>query len=207
MTTAELIDRIEFWLDKVSAPRFTEAKHYLPALNIAQRKFIDDRYGNIKQQKRYAFELNAKVKADLNTLVVKTAFQSTGLAANVITVPIDFNYDLGLQVKIDGKIHTSTDASINELLETFENSFDAPSDEEPRHTYENRRITIETSGGNIAEYRMFYLRYPLNIDGAQTSELPEHTHEELAKLAAASIEGTVEDYNKQQAVEKEVQSQ
>ncbi len=207
MTTAELIDRIEFWLDKVSAPRFTETRHYLPALNIAQRKFIDDRYGNIKQQKRYAFELNAKVKADLNTLVVKTPFQTTGLVANVITVPNNFNYDLGLQVKIAGKIHTSGDISVNELLETFENSFDAPSDEEPRHTYENRRITVETGGGTVAEYRMFYLRYPLPITAGQTSELPEHTHEELAKLAAASIEGTVEDYNKQQAVEKEAQSQ
>lgn len=156
-----MINRVEFYIDKVSAPRFSVPKHYLPALNIAIDRYIKDRYDNIHLNKPYSFQVLERIRDELRTIVKNITAAPVG---NLIAFPVDYMHAVSLQVIINGIKVPSRASTYSELGVIEENSFEVPTPDEPVHLEDQTGITVRFGGiGIFSSYDLGYIRKPATV--------------------------------------------
>ena len=132
MNLIQMFRRIDSHSDKARAPRWSITDNYLFALNVAMSTFINDRVDNIREQrKKYAFETAQRIKDDLRT-IVKSSLPITPING-ILTVPLDYRYEVGVEVFINGKRTNSVPVTHNELPVLKDNLHTRPSKDRPVH--------------------------------------------------------------------------
>jgi hypothetical protein len=161
------------------------------------------------------FEVNQRSIDDIRTLVVDSAYTSTGLASNMFTLPVDYQHFLNAYVLIE-KEGCSTSKRVRVYLvehdDMFqENSFSKSSFEweEVNAVFNENGLQFYTDGSftitqvslsyikkhpyvhNAANFRNGTYTLPSGVilTGTQDLLLPEHTHSEIVDLAVAIISG------------------
>lgn len=151
-------DRIEFYVDKSKSPRFQRGFHYDQALNIAQDKIIQDKYDNVKQHKMYAFQVFQKIRDDLRTIVKTVPITPVG---NLIQLPIDYMYEVGLALVINGIKYDSREVTYNEFNGLDDNSFTSITIEEPVHIEDENGIEVSFGlSGTFSSAILSYIKIP-----------------------------------------------
>lgn len=167
MHSDEMCTRVDFFIDKVRAPRFTITRHKIPALNVAMRDFINDRYDNIKdQQGKISFEAVERVRDELYPLITET---NLVFAQNIGTQPDDYMYEIGMRVNIDGTLYRSRQITYNELddVELATNKFTMPdkSEDGVYHLKTSRgfRVIYGIGATGLTVMHLRYLKQPPEI--------------------------------------------
>ncbi len=165
---------MQFWIDRVRAPRFNITDHYVPALNIAMKDFINDRYDNLKDPNgKVTFEAIERVRDELYTLIKEANLVPT--LSVITTQPADYMYEIGMRVNIDGVLYTSRQLTYNELddVELGSNAFTAPAKKEGSVYHVKTSIGFRhiygvpgTTGMQLARLR--YLMQPPEIVRSET---------------------------------------
>lgn len=209
MTISEMHNLFKLELDKTSS---LEIPAYEPEeidlwLNHAINKFIKTRYSGINFKKT-SFEETQKRIDDLRTLVdEETLSVNTGVDkpdSYVAILPDDYLFALGEEVTITySDLRTPTldnskrvgvkEATVNNYRSLIDNPYS-----EHRLHYENAQPlrlfignTIEfiTDGNySVTIAYLRFLRKPATVDSGTPSvdcDLPDHTHEEIVKLAVS----------------------
>lgn len=158
MTTQEMHTRVEFYVDKAQSPRFLSDFHYDQSLNIAQDKIIQDKYDNVKQHKMYAFQIFQKIRDDLRPIVKTVDIVPVG---NLITLPSDYMYEVGLALMINSVQYDSREVTYNQLNGLNDNSFTSIQIDEPVHIEDQNGINVYFGpSGNFMSAKLSYLSIP-----------------------------------------------
>ena len=176
MHSDEMCTKVDFFIDKVRAPRFSITRHKIPALNTAMRDFINDRYDNIKDDKgKIQFESIERVRDELYPLIVEVNL--TTIIQNIATQPTDYMYEIGMRMNIDGRLYRSQQLSYNELddVELSLNAFTSPgkSEDGVYHLKTSRgfRAVYGIGATGIQVMHLRYLKQPPDIVRSETNIL------------------------------------
>jgi len=217
MTISEMHTAIKQHLDKTSA---LELPVFEPVeidfwLNDAIRKFVKTRYSGMNT-KRESFEETQKRTDDLRTLIKNFTETHTGLGSfpnsSYYYLPVEGSsygsedYWFALQeeatISVGG---TETRVGITECtLDEYKQKLDDPFSEHKLHygTAKPLRIfmgvqvnLIYDTGYTVTDYHLTYLRKPATVKVTATAvncDLPEHTHDEVVKMAASMMLENIE---------------
>jgi hypothetical protein len=207
MTALEMVREFKIFIDKVdsqSLPDFTPTEIYL-MLNEAQERYIKTHYG-INNLYKAGFEMIQKRTDDLSNLVV-TRF------ADVSTVTTEINtYKVSLDSLFTDELHQvpSTDEYMffirgrarhnnddcnpeyiytelfqqDDLEEAKLDPFNKPDLLHSVSYFEAGSLYILTDDSyTVDNYKLTFLRHPLDIAANQDCELKSHTHKEIIQLA------------------------
>jgi len=255
MTIIEIRERVRFHLDRVASPRWGNTRLSY-GIQVATDDFVQDRYDNIKNaQKKYAFETVERLRAEIRTIVLALPLIPV---LDVLTLPADYRYDVGLSVVIAGITKNSRPGSISETLGSFSNSHTRPNDDYPIHNEIGNTIVVNHGQFNaftaailyyIRQHLIPYISEPRSsgtplttvtthyvetgsivydtatynagdyftttaitvftgagtVSEIQSVELPNTSHEEIAKRTATILSGNVHNFEKFGVKEKEVE--
>lgn len=229
MTISEMHRAFKLELDKSSAlelPSF-EPEEIDFWLNSAIREFVKTRYSGT--DKGASFEQNIKRIEDLRTLVKEETITTPNLTVGTIkpnSYVADLNaltgdkwFILGEEVRIsynDIRTPLATSYKIQGVtqctVDTYRSHIDDPYSEFRLH-YEEAKplrlvyqdsIELVTDGNyDITHYYIRYLNKPTTVDNVSlvkvNCDLPEHTHDEIVKLAANMTLENIEQMNRYQS--------
>jgi hypothetical protein len=122
MNLKEMHDKVDFWADKVKSPRYSRTDRD-QALNTAIDSFVKDRYDNIKQQRRYSFEVPERVREELYPIIVDD--YPISIVGQKTDTPPDFSYHLLTTVTVNGK-QEPCDLKTYQESDLSKNSFTKP---------------------------------------------------------------------------------
>ena len=161
-------------------------------LNRGLEKFFKTRYSGVNY-KGLGFEQNQKRIDDLRTLVKQESIVAKKESSELYTVqlPSDYIFHLGDTAGIqpaDGYNDKCwpLDSKGNSLSEHKLKYCTA----RPLRLIQGDKVLLYTDGKyKVSEYKLTYLRKPQQIDihsnpFAEYTDMPEHTHSEIVKLAA-----------------------
>jgi len=218
MTIEEMHIAVKLELDKSSALELTafEPEEIDLWLNNAIRKFVKTRYSGMNS-KGQSFEQTQKRMDDLRTLVKNFTESHTGLGSfpnsSYYYLPVEGSSygseDYWFTVQEEAVISvggTETRVGITECtLDEYRQKLDDPYSEHKLHygTAKPLRIfmgvqvnLIYDTGYTVADYHLTYLRKPAVVDnvpaGTTDCDLPEHTHDEVVKLAVSMMLENIE---------------
>ena len=190
-------------------------------LNNAIRKFVKTRYSGMNV-KSTSFEQTQKRTDDLRTLVkfyAPITTPSAGTIPNSQFSPLpvegsgvgDEDYWFSLQEECNiyvfvGGVPTLTRVGIVECtFDEYRAKIDDPYSEhklhyntaKPLRLIQDDDVYLVTDGNyTIATYKLTYLRAPATVDnvpaGTTDCDLPEHTHDEIVKLAVSMMLENIE---------------
>ena len=208
-TVAQMHDDLDLLTDKVESPRFTSPEKDR-VLNMAQDRIIQDRYDNIKRDTGYSFQSLQRIRDEMRTLIKELPYISVGVAIGggyyTFSLPSDYRNEILLQANIDAKTVTSIPIDYDTFGVAEEDPFGNFTADYPRHVESGAtEVKVYTGTGTLFFVSLSYLKTPaaIDINTGTNSELPGTLHDELVNLAASIINGTVEDYQKYQLLEKE----
>tara|TARA_R110000824_G_scaffold24989_6_gene87455 strand:+ start:1641 stop:2288 length:648 start_codon:yes stop_codon:yes gene_type:complete len=208
-TVAQMHEDLDLLTDKVESPRFTSPEKDR-VLNMAQDRIIQDRYDNIKRDTGYSFQSLQRVRDEMRTLIKELPYIAVGVAIGgghyTFTLPSDYRNEILLQGNVDSKTVTSIPIDYDTFGVAEEDPFNNFTPTNPRHVESGATsVKVYTGTGTLFFVALSYIRIPAVIDfnTGTNSELPGTLHDELVTLAASIINGTVEDYQKYQLLEKE----
>lgn len=197
MNIATMHVNVKLELDKTSAlelPSF-EPEEIDFWLNMSIRKFVKTRYSGINI-KRQSFEETQKRIDDLRTLVDVRIIPTLGIGdyGASFTLPADYWFALSEEALITVGGVTSRVGIIECTLDEYRQKIDDPFSEHILHYQTAKPIRIFNgnsveliidTGYTASKYYLTYLKSPEEVDISGTNcDLPEHTHDELVKLAA-----------------------
>ena len=157
MNLSEMHDRVDFWVDKVKAPRYKRATRDA-ALNVAIDFYIKDRYDNIKNRtSEYSFEIVERVREELNTLLVDEF--PLPVTTNFSVEPPDFLYHILTYVEIQGQRSLSVLKGYVEN-DLSENSFSKPNKKQPIHRRVSNGFKFDAGLYTVSNAFMWYIKYP-----------------------------------------------
>tara|TARA_Y100000004_G_scaffold161237_1_gene189191 strand:+ start:272 stop:955 length:684 start_codon:yes stop_codon:yes gene_type:complete len=212
MTRVEM--HLEFKLlvdkgDSFDAPSFLveEIDHFL---NISQEKFVSKRaFGN--NVRRTGFEEDQKRRDDLRTLIYERKLvPSTPSAANkpngrFVTLPNDYRHTIQEEAQI--YTHNVSDSgrrvSVKPIThDRYNKIVDDPFNKPGKDTvyklgyggssFANMIELITGEDQYASDYYIRYIRHPLPIGPEQDCVLPNHTHNEIVKMAVVEALENVE---------------
>ncbi len=184
-------------------------------LNNAIRKFIKSRYGGTNP-KGTSFEQTQKRIDDLRTLVeyeslsLGLGIDGTGVGAYPnswsFDIPDDYMFSLEETCTIDiGGGDTIVTGITECTIDEHQVKLDDPFSEhklhyntaKPLRFFINDRIDLVDDGNYDTTYlHLTYLKHPATVDnipaGTTDCDLPEHTHDEIVKLAVSMMLENVE---------------
>lgn len=209
MTSAELISRVKFLIDKLDSlnyPNFQDVE-ILALLNKAQNRFIKQRYGPVNN-KRLGFEESQKRIEDLKTLVkdvnlTPQANNSSNIDSTAVFVELPLDHWFLVQDRIlisyldcHNTVQTKHVKAVPTQHDDFDtvmsDPFNKPNENKVLRLFAESKIELVTGSADItvSSYKLRYIRKPLDITATQTSELPEYAHEELCDLCVQlALEG------------------
>lgn len=215
MTSSEMHTHFKLELDNTSSfsvPAF-EPEEIDLWLNKGVSKFVKTRYSGLNTH-RDAFEQTQKRIDDLRSLVLETTLDygvdlndgvaDTNKPNSVIGVlPTDYLFTLSEEVTISyndirddaGTYRTKRVGVTEATSDNYRAKMDDPYSEHRLH-YENAKplrlyyasgIELITDGNyDITKYHLRYLRQPATIElNSVDCDLPEHTHDEIVKIAVS----------------------
>jgi hypothetical protein len=162
----EMLEDIDLILDRTRSPRF-EITDKVRALNMAQDKVINDRYDNVKREKRYSFQTYERIRSELRTIVAHKAVAT--VASEVVAFPADFLYLLGLHPTIDSVEVTADPMTYDEDVIIQNDPFDKPTKEIPRYLESNAGIKVYHDGTTFTAAKISYLQIPTVMYMGETS--------------------------------------
>lgn len=205
MTAAQMVQAFKFRLDKTDSlnyPNFENVEIDL-LLNQAQERIIKQRYG-ATNVKRTSFEETQKRTEDIKEIVNTAIITPTANAVDNInpfavfcTLPADHYFVVFENCRIsyldcDGlqAVDTVPVEAIqhNDYNKIISNPFKKPNTNKVLRLMETGRIElIPAPGSSIVDYRLRYIRKPVQIDSVSIinvdCELSEHIHDELVDQA------------------------
>ena len=212
---------VKLELDKTSAlelPAF-EPEEIDYWLNMAIRKFVKTRYDGLNT-KRTGFEQTQKRIDDLRTLIstytdtspsASTTFVASGGYSSDLPVvgsgvgDQDYWFALAEDVNIVVSTVESrvgiTECTLDELRFRLDNPYSEHilhyGSAKPLRIFNADSVELIGDGNyTIDDYHLTYLRMPVTVDnvpvGTADCDLPEHTHDEIVKMAASMMLENVE---------------
>jgi hypothetical protein len=203
MTVAELHTSFKFGMDKLDSlnyPNF-ESEEVDLLLNKAQERFVKQRIG-ITNTKRQSFEETQKRTDDIKALVSNSILTPTANSTDnkpngkFVTLPTDYWFAINEECDITyinchGEEETKKRGSVkaiqhDDYATVVEDPFNKPWKKEVIRLMENGKIELITANDqDVTKYYLRYIKRPLNISltGNVTSELSDHTHQEIVDLA------------------------
>jgi len=206
-TVSQMHDDLDFLIDKVRTPRFSQDQRDR-TLNMAQDRIIQDRYDNIRKNTGYSFQSLQRVRDELRPIVVEHSI-TPDISQATFDLPDDYRHEVLLEVILNTTTVTSTPMSHDEKGIISQDPYDTPTNEEPRHMEKTgKTVKVFFEYGYFVGGTLYYLRNPkpISFDDSQDSELPGHLHDELLELASQIINGTVENINRYKIAEKEAKA-
>ncbi len=204
MTVQELHNAFKFGLDKLDSLNYA---NFAPEeidllLNNAQERYVKQRYG-INNIKRQSFEETQKRTEDLKTLVLNevitpNAYDSTlNIDSNALFCDLPDDHWFIIQERsnityLDAKGNSQTaivpvkPVQHNDFNKIMLDPFNKPDKTEIiRIMSDNKVELIGNTGITINSYLLRYIKKPetISLEDDQTSELSEHTHQELVDAA------------------------
>lgn len=156
MNLAQQFSRIEFLLNRTRSSRIDVREHLLQAINLATDEIVQDRVGMNRKNRGYSFESNQRIKDELRTLVVPE-YPITPVG-QLLALPADYWYDVGLRVVLDGVSYTSDSSTFNEEKPSKDNLFKRPVVSDPQHLIYGNNIKVMYGGGSVS-FTKGYLDY------------------------------------------------
>lgn len=209
MTPLQMQAYFELEINKIDELEKPESSDIFYFINQAALKFTKSRYSGMNI-KREGFEDSQKRMDDLRTLVketrlVPTVPSLTGPGAlpaskpnsSYITLPSSYFVTISEEVDITftglaGTTQTTREGITECNLDTYSFKVKDPFEMHnlhmdsawPLRMYINGQVWLVTDGNyTIPYYYLTYLKYPDTITISVACELPEHTHQEIVKLA------------------------
>ncbi len=222
MTVSELHLAFKVYYDSVDTQGYPgfEPEEIDLYLNKAQLRFIKQRYGG-NNVKRTSFEATQKRIEDLRTIVVTNTVQTVAATSdpNVFsyTLPDGTGTDPKYLFMVSAKIYVNKDecgvvipdggtrvvkqkqVTHDRLEEWLDDPFHQPNYDEALIIFEGDKILIYTGGlYDVTGFSISYIKYPDTIDLATnvTSNLPDHTHDEIVDSAVRLCKASVENTNR-----------
>lgn len=171
-------------------------------LNQATNKFVKTRYSGVNF-KRESFEQSQKRIDDLRTLIKEVAINTTqgGTKPNawIATIPTDYMFTVGEEVQIQftkginiitsrqAVLEINSDRYTEELKNVFSEYHLHDNWANPMRLYSNTYVELISDGTySIPIYYLRYISKPTAISlPSVNSNLPEHTHTEIVKIAVS----------------------
>lgn len=168
MNTFELYDRVKSYTGRDGrTARWDRNRHLDNFINVAIDAVVKDRYDNIKKNRRYSFDVFSRIKAELYTIVRRSASLNNALnGRNYIAVlPTDYLYEAGVEIVYDdGTRRFSENLSFNEMPSVSENSLKRPTKEYPGHLFHSGGMEVQIGGdGVISLVLLDYLVQPHRV--------------------------------------------
>tara|TARA_Y100000310_G_scaffold298998_1_gene333431 strand:+ start:2146 stop:2790 length:645 start_codon:yes stop_codon:yes gene_type:complete len=207
-TVAEMHEDLDLLIDKVESPRFTSPEKDR-VLNMAQDRIIQDRYDNIRRDTGYSFQSLQRVRDEMRTLIKELPYVPVVVNPGgyyTFTLPANYRHEILLQANINANTVTSIPIDYDTFGVAEEDPFNKFTANNPRHVESGATsVKIYTGTGTLFYVALSYIKNPAAIDlnTSTNSELPGTVHNELENIAASILNGTVEDYQKYQLLEKE----
>jgi hypothetical protein len=217
MTISEMHDAFKIELDKSSSlqlPSF-EPEEIDFWLNVAIRSFVKNRYRGADTG--VGFEQIAKRTMDLSELlqedtlaVVADTIKLQSFVADLASCSQDLWFIVGEEVaiqyhKIGEAGHTTKRQGVTQCtIDTYRAHLDDPYSEHILHYEEakplrliyKRYVELITDGSyDVTNYYVRYIRKPIEVSFGISSvdcDLPEHTHDEIVKLAVNMVLENIE---------------
>ena len=201
MTTPEMHTAVKQHLDKTTAlelPVF-ETVEIDFWLNEAIRKFVKTRYSGVNP-KRESFEETEKRTNDLRTLINTTSISAgqseTFPNGTPFTLPSEYWFAIQEEATIAEGAVTLGRFGITECTyDEYRQKLDDPFSEhilhygaaKPIKLFDTTQVELVSDGNyTISHYHLTYLKKPTEVEHTApvNCNLPEHTHDEVVKLAA-----------------------
>jgi len=218
MTIAEMHIALKLELDKTTAlelPAF-EPEEFDLWLNLAIKKFVKTRYSGVNIKGK-SFEQTQKRIDDLRTLVEHAIIDSDDLDPSTTYAPNSFVADLSsisgstywfaleeaTTIDIDGTTSKVgvVESTIDEVRRMLENPFSEHilhyGSAKPIRIFDGDSVELITDGNyDVTEYHLTFLKQPVEVETDDVSpvncDLPEHTHDEIVRMAANMILENIE---------------
>lgn len=204
---------VKLELDKSSAlelPAF-EPEEIDFWLNNAIRKFVKTRYSGMNV-KGTSFEQTQKRTDDLRTLLVVDTISSISSSqasrfenGSKWDLPVDYWFSIRETISVWmttpaeifhwGVIESTWDEIDARLLDPYSEHILHYNVAKPIRLFNGETIEIITDGNyNIGAIVMTYIKAPVTVDlsGTTDCDLPEHTHDEIVKLAVSMMLENIE---------------
>lgn len=214
MKNIELLEAFELEINKLddnlTKPATRDSEYWL---NQGLDKFWKTRYSGVNY-KAQAFEQTQKRIDDLRTLVETKVYNSQDITAdsNCYKVELPENYvillgdtagitpnginecwekdDNGYKVKYTDTLEATIETLDRQLANSLSEHKLKYCQARPLKLVQNNEILLFTDDNyKVSYYRLVYLRRPIKIDihtepFSNYTDMPEHTHSEIVKLAA-----------------------
>ena len=203
MDIQEMHNRVDLLMDRVNSPRFRSGDKD-SAINMAIERIVRDRYDNLKIQKKYSFESAQRVRDELRTLIKEE--EITTIDDNKFTIPEDYRHEINLFVTINDKSTVSRPTNYDELGPLLSSPFERPSYISPVHLEIGSDIKVYFGdSGSFTKAKISYIKNPttVSLSSSIDSDIPISLHEEIVKVAASILSGTVQDLNRRGFLEQE----
>ena len=221
MTIAEMHIAVKLELDKTASlelPAF-EPEEISYWLNSSIRRFVKSRYGGANN-KGTGFEETQKRTDDIRTLIERETVTTPSSSSDypngyIYTLPVEGsgvgseNYWVTLSeqcmISVDG---TTSLVGITECtMDEYRQKLDDPYSEhilhyqtaKPLRLFDNESVVLITDGNyTITSYYLTYLKKPAEVQLSGSlvigvnCDLPEHTHDEIVKLAVSMMLENIE---------------
>lgn len=213
MTISEMHTHFKLELDKTSSldeiPSFLPEEIDL-WLNKGIMKFIKTRYSGINFKKE-SFEETQKRIDDLRTLVTEATISGGNLTtgtdkpnsfvADLSSLSDTYMFTLGEEVTISyNDIRTPTvdstkrqgikEATVNNYRSLIDNPYSEHNlhyeEAQPLRLFQGNNVELITDGDyDVTEYHIRYIKEPSEVDydTPTNCDLPDHTHDEIVKIA------------------------
>ena len=214
MKNIELLEAFELEINKLddnlTKPATRDSEYWL---NRGLEKFWKTRYSGINA-KTQAFEQTQKRIDDLRTLVTTLTYtdditpegdcykvnlpenyvillgDTAGIAPNGTNECWEMNSDGSYKVKTTDTLEASIETLDRQLANSLSEHRLKYCQAKPLRLVQNNEVLLSTDGNyKVVYYRLVYLRRPFKIDihtapFEDYTDMPEHTHSEIVKLAA-----------------------
>tara|TARA_R100001129_G_scaffold181007_1_gene159742 strand:+ start:867 stop:1550 length:684 start_codon:yes stop_codon:yes gene_type:complete len=212
MTRAQMHAEFKLLVDKgdsFDAPSFLieEIDHFL---NISQEKFVSKRaFGN--NVRRTGFEEDQKRRDDLRSLIVGVQMSSSSSVATnkpngrFVTLPDDYRHSIQEEayIRTSNVEGSGRRVSVKPIThDRYNKIMDDPFNKPGKDTvyrldyggsnYSNIVELITGEDQYATDYYIRYIRHPLPIGPEQDCILPNHTHNEIVKMAVVEALENVE---------------
>jgi hypothetical protein len=211
MTITQMHTALDLELDKTSAldlPVFLDSEKDF-WLNSAISKFVKTRYSGLNVKKE-SFEETQKRTDDLRTLVKSATLALTASGAafpngyvNTTVIPTDYWFTVGEECQITVSTVSSRVGVTQCSQDKYRQHIDDPFSEHVLHYQSAKplRLFYTTSvelisDGNytVDNYYLTYIKEPVTValSTLTDSDLPEHTHDEIVKMAVSMMLENIE---------------
>lgn len=204
MTSAELIQSFKVGVDKTDSLNYAnfELDEILLFLNQGQERFVKQRYG-LTNTKRQSFEETQKRTDDLRELIKQVTISPNAASSQNSTNGRFFNLpsasgeEYWFAIREEALIsytdcHGDTVTSqvmIKPINHDDYNKFVRDPFNKPgkdlvlRLMYEDKTELLTDGSFSLVNYILRYIKKPIKITSSITSELAEHTHQEIVNAA------------------------